>query len=172
VSAGGEPDITLGDFQEEHAETILDWVQSAEDARGWAEVPFLLVSPDVLETWHAEPGIVPCVAWLDGRLCAYGQVWEDPVEREAEVGRVIVAPDLRSRGVGRSFARLLAIEATRRGFGLVLARTTRPNRAGFACLRAAGFVRMDRADEVAMNADQSEDYVWLQFAPPATTTPL
>ena len=30
---------------------------------------------------------------------------------------------------------------------------------------------MDRADEVAMNADQSEDYVWLQFAPPATTTP-
>ena len=166
----GEPaevELSLGDFRDEHAETILGWVRSAEDALGWAEAPFLRIGPDVLDAWHAERGIVPCVAWLDRELCAYGQVWEDAVEREAEVGRVIVAPELRDRGIGRSFARLLAIEATRRGFGIVLARTTRPNRAAFACFRAAGFVRMDRADEVAMNADQVEDYVWLEFLPRA-----
>jgi [ribosomal protein S18]-alanine N-acetyltransferase len=85
------------------------------------------------------------------------------------VTRVIVAPKLRGQGVGRTFARSLAAEATRRGFGTVLARTTRPNRAAFACFRAAGFTRMDRAEEVAMNADQSEDYVWLQFMPETTT---
>src|SRR5262245_20669819 len=170
MSKPAEIDLVLGDFQEEHAETILEWVRSADDALGWAEAPFLRVGPDVLEGWHAERGIVACVAWLGGQLCAYGQVWEDPVERGAEIGRGVVAPALRGRGIGRSFARLLAIEATRRGFGLVLARTIRRNRAGFACFRAAGFVRMDRADEVAMNADQSEDYVWLQFVPPANSS--
>jgi [ribosomal protein S18]-alanine N-acetyltransferase len=170
VSEASEVDLTLGDFREEHAETILDWVQSAEDALAWAEVPFLRLGTHVLAGWHAEPGVVPCVAWLDGDLCAYGQVWEDHTEREAEVTRVIVAPELRGRGVGRWFARALATEATRRGFEIVLARTTRPNRAAFAAFRAAGFVRMERADEVAMNADQSEDYVWLQFMPAATTS--
>jgi [ribosomal protein S18]-alanine N-acetyltransferase len=170
LSEASGVDLTVGDFRSEHAETILDWVRSAEDALAWAEVPFLRVGPPVLAAWHAEPEIVPCVAWLHGELCAYGQVWEDQTEREAEVTRVIVAPELRGRGVGRSFARSLATEATRRGFGVVLARTTRPNRAAFACFRAAGFARMDRADEVAMNVDQSEDYVWLQFMPEGTAS--
>jgi ribosomal protein S18 acetylase RimI-like enzyme len=165
VSESAQVHVTLGDFRDDYTSTILGWVRSADDALGWAEIPFLRIGPHVLEQWHAEPGIVPCVGWLEGELCAYGQVWEDHAEREAEVGRVIVAPELREQGVGRTFARLLGSEAVRRGFGLVVARTTRPNRAAFACFRAAGFVRMDRADELAMNLDQSHDYVWLQFVP-------
>jgi ribosomal protein S18 acetylase RimI-like enzyme len=157
--------LTLGDFREEHAATILGWVQSAEDALGWAETPFLRIGPPVLEQWHAEPGVVPCVGWIGDRLCAYGQVLEDHAEREAEVTRVIVAPELRGQGVGRTFARLLGTEAVRRGFGVVLARTVRANRAAFACYRAAGFSRLSLADEAALNFDQSEDYVWLEFAP-------
>lgn len=156
--------LTLGDFREEHAATILGWVRSAEDALGWAETPFLRIGPQVLERWHAERGVVPCVAWIDDRLCAYGLVLEDHVEREAEVARVIVAPELRGRGIGRTFARLLGTEAVRRGFGVVLARTVRANRAAFACYRAAGFSRLSPADEVALNFDQTEEYVWLEFA--------
>jgi ribosomal protein S18 acetylase RimI-like enzyme len=138
-------------------------VQSAEDALGWAETPFLRIRPDLLETWHAQPGIVPCVGLLAEELCAYGQILEDHTEREAEIGRVIVAPERRRRGLGREFVSLLAAEVGRRGFELVLARTPRANRAAFACYRSAGFVRMDREDEVAMNFDQSEDYVWLEY---------
>jgi len=160
-----ETELRLADFRSEHAETVLGWVESAEDALGWAETPFLRVGPDLLATWHAQPGIVPCVGLLGDELCAYGYVWEDHAEREAEVGRVIVAPERRRQGVGRTFASLLANEATRRGFEVVLARTVRANRAAFACYRSAGFVRMDREDEVAMNFDQNEDYVWLRYAP-------
>jgi len=156
-------DLRLGDFGEEQTETILGWVMSAEDALGWAETPFLRIRPDLLETWHAQPGIVPCVGILGDELCAYGHIWEDQVEREAEVGRVIVAPERRREGIGRAFVSLLAAEATRRGFETILARTPRSNRAAFACYRSAGFVRMDREDEVAMNFDQMEDYVWLEY---------
>jgi ribosomal protein S18 acetylase RimI-like enzyme len=163
VSESETVELRLGDFREEEAETILGWVQSAEDALGWAETPFLRIRPDLLETWHAQPGIVPCVGFLGDELCAYGHIWEDHVEREAEVGRVIVAPERRRQGIGRSFVSLLTAEATRRGFGVILARTPRMNRAAFACYRSASFVRMDREDEVAMNFDQMEDYVWLQY---------
>jgi ribosomal protein S18 acetylase RimI-like enzyme len=165
VSKGEAVELTLGDFQAEHVDTILGWVESADDALGWAETPFLRIRPDLLEEWHAQPGIVPCVGFLGDELCAYGHVWEDHTEREAEIGRVIVAPERRRQGVGRRFAALLADEATRRGFQVVLARTIRANRAAFSCYRAAGFVRMDREDEVAMNFDQTDDYVWLQYAP-------
>jgi len=158
-------ELTLGDFEEEHAEAVLGWVRSANDALGWAEIPFLRVGPDLFDQWHAERTIVPCVGWLDGEVCAYGQVWEDHVEREAEVARVIVAHELRGQGVGRAFAILLGAEATRRGFRVVLARTARANRAAYACFRAAGFARLDEAEEAAMNFDQSEEYVRLQFVP-------
>lgn len=168
----GSPPLELivSDFRQGHARTVLGWVRSATDALGWADVPFLRVGPQVLEGWHAERGVVPCVAWLEGELCAYGQVWEDHMEREAEVARLIVAPELRGRGVGRTFARLLGTEARRRGFDVVLARTARRNRAAFACFRGAGFERLSTVDEAAMNLDQSEDYVWLQFVPPTTSS--
>lgn len=157
-------ELRLGDYEPEHVITVLNWVTSAEDALGWAETPYLRIRPDLLESWHAQPGVVPCVGWVGDELCAYGYVWEDHAEREAEIGRVIVAPDRRRQGVGRTFVSLLASEATRRGFGVVLARTVRANRAAFACYRSAGFVRMEREDEVAMNFDQNEDYVWLRYA--------
>src|SRR5581483_6469233 len=50
-----ESELRLGDFQDEHAETVLGWVETAEDALGWAETPFLRVGPDLLAEWHAQP---------------------------------------------------------------------------------------------------------------------
>lgn len=158
-------ELKLGDYEPEHVISVLNWVTSADDALGWAETPYLRIRPELLETWHAQPGVVPCVGWLGDELCAYGYVWEDPAEREAEIGRVIVAPAYRRQGVGRTFVSLLAAEATRRGFEIVVARTVRANRAAFACYRSAGFVRMEREDEIAMNLDQSDDYVWLRYVP-------
>ncbi len=155
-------DITLGDFHEEHADTILGWVASAEDAFGWAELPFLRVRPELFQEWHRVPGVVPCVGRLGEELCAYGQILEDQVERIAEVSRVIVAPQHRGRGVGSAFVSLLVAEARRRGFDSLLARTIRANRAAYACYHAAGFERVPREDELALNIDQTDDYVWLQ----------
>jgi ribosomal protein S18 acetylase RimI-like enzyme len=164
VSGVDPVEITLGDFREEHGPTVIGWVTSAEDALGWAEVPYLRIRTEILAEWHAGPGVVPCIGWVGEQLCAYGQILEDHVQREAEVGRVIVAPGMRGRGVGRSFVSLLAAEARRRGFDSLYARTVRANRAAFACYRAAGFERVSREDELALNLDQTDDYVWLQLA--------
>jgi GNAT superfamily N-acetyltransferase len=155
--------LTLEDFREEHGEIVLGWVRSADDALSWAEEPFLRVGPALFDEWHAQPGVVPCVGLLDGELCAYGQVWEDPVEREAEVARVIVRPEVRRMQVGRAFVLLLAAEARRRGFAVVLAKIARRNRVGYACFHGAGFTRLSAEGEAALNLDEPEEYVWMQF---------
>ncbi len=166
MSDGTTVKVTLDDFRAEDAAAVLDWVRSADVALGWAEVPFLRVGPDLLEAWHSQPGVVPCVGRSGGELCAYGQILEDHQSHEAEVARVIVAPDRRRLGIGRTFVLLLAREARRRGFDTLVARTVRANRVAFDLYRSAGFVRMPREDEVALNLDQSQDYVWLEHVRP------
>ncbi|HEX3453123.1 MAG TPA: GNAT family N-acetyltransferase [Gaiellaceae bacterium] len=158
-------DLALGDFRDEHGETVVGWVRSATESLTWSSVPFLRLDTAVLDEWHAQPGVVPCVAMVGDELCAYGQVLEDHSEDEAEVTRVIVAPDRRGQGVGQAFARLLAEEARRRGFSSIFARAVRGDRVTFACYDAAGFVRMTWAEEASLNVDQDQEYVWLRFAP-------
>lgn len=157
-------DIALGDFRDEHGETVVGWVRSATESLTWSSVPYLRLGADVLEEWHAEPGVVPCVGLLDGRICAYGQVLEDHAQHEAEIGRVIVAPELRGQGIGSAFVGLLAGEGRRRGFTSIVARAVRGDRVTFACYQAAGFVRMTWAEEASLNVDQDQEYVWLRFA--------
>jgi ribosomal-protein-alanine N-acetyltransferase len=164
VTEAGGGSVTLGDFRHEHVETVLGWASTADDALAWAGVPFLRLGRALLEGWHAEPGVVPCVGHTGGRLCAYGQVCEDRDAGEAEVARVIVAPGLRGHGIGRAFASLLAGEATRRGFGIVVARVRRGDRTGFACYRSAGFTRMSGEEEARMNVDLDHEYVWMRVS--------
>jgi [ribosomal protein S18]-alanine N-acetyltransferase len=157
--------LALGDFRQEYAATVVGWVQSAGESLAWASVPFLRLGPEILDEWHAQPGVVPCVGLLDGELCAYGQVWEDHAEEEAELARVIVAPEARGRGVGREFVRLLAAEARRRGFRSIVTRVVRGERAAFATYRGAGFVRVASDEEASLNLDQDHDFVWMRLVP-------
>lgn len=155
--------LVLADFRPEYAQAVVAWVRSADEALSWASVPFLRLRPDVVAEWHSEPDVVPCMGLLDGELCAYGQVWEDHKEDEAELARVIVSPDFRGRGLGRRFVALLAAEARKHGFPNVVLRVVRGNRAAFACYLGAGFVRMSPHEEAAFNADQNDHYVWMRL---------
>ncbi len=159
-------DLALRDFRQDDTATVVGWVESAGEALAWASVPFLRLSPAVIDEWHAQPGVVPCVGLVGGELCAYGQVWEDHAEDEAELARVIVAPDRRGHGVGREFVALLAVEARRRGFRSIVARVVRGDRARFAAYRSAGFARLDLAEEASLNVDQDDEYVWMRLEQP------
>jgi len=41
----------------------------------------------------------------------------------------------------------------------------RGERAAFATYHAAGFLRMDRAEEEQLNLDQDREYVWMRLGP-------
>jgi ribosomal protein S18 acetylase RimI-like enzyme len=97
---------------------------------------------------------------------AYGEVWHDGVAGEAELARILVAPEERGRGVGRALTRLLAAEARAAGFDEVWLRVVPDNEQAIAAYRAAGFVRTSEEEERVFNEDQRLAYVWMRLELP------
>jgi ribosomal protein S18 acetylase RimI-like enzyme len=94
-------------------------------------------------------------------LVGYGEVWTDGEEREAELARLIVDPDRRDRGLGRTLVGLL-LERARLAYPDVFLRVHPANAAALRCYAAAGLRRVPPADEAAFNAGQPVSYVWLK----------
>jgi ribosomal protein S18 acetylase RimI-like enzyme len=115
----------------------------------------------VLAEWHADPEVWPFVLRVEGEPVAYGEIWADG--GDAELARLLVAPEARSRGVGRRLAGLLAAEAKRRGFRDAWLRVVPTNGAALAAYRAAGFTRATPAEEAEFNAGQPREYAWLRL---------
>ena len=148
-------------FDDADADAVLEWVR-ADELEAWAglrEPP----GRDVFRRWHREPGVHPFSFRCDDRLCAYGEVWEDPEEAEAQVARVVVDPRRRGRGVGRAFVELLAREAVRRGYRAIWLRVLATNASALACYGNAGFVRATPDEEREFNVDQPREYVWMRY---------
>jgi ribosomal protein S18 acetylase RimI-like enzyme len=153
-------DLRLVPFAREHGATIVGWVTTADDAMRWASIA---ESPehDVFERWHAEAGVRPFALLEAGRLTGYGEVWLDPDEAEAELARLLVAPEARGGGVGRRLVGLLVAEARRAGFERIWLRVVPSNEPALACYRAAGFEPVSRTLEARFNAGQPRRYVWM-----------
>lgn len=117
---------------------------------------------DDFARWHAEPDVLPFV-WLDGEaLIGYGEIWEDREEDEAELARLVIAPEHRNGGHGRAMTRALADEAHRRGFDAVWLRVVAENGAARRAYEAAGFARATPEEEAAFNVGQPRAYVWMR----------
>lgn len=144
------------------AETILGWVPSPAERMAWAslsEVP----GPEVFGRWHADPDVVAFVLELDGQPVAYGEVWRDEAQDEAELARIVVDPSARGQGVGRRFVGMLAGQATGSGTSDVVLRVHPTNAAALACYAAAGFVRYGPEEQAAFNRGQPREYVWMRL---------
>ena len=156
-------DLALRPYDKAHASDVLGWARTSEEAEHWASVPFLRLRSSLLDQWHSEPDVAPYVGLLAGALCAYGQLWEDHEQDEAELSRIIVAPRHRGFGVGRRFVSLLVAEALAGGFSTVWVRVVPGDAAAMACYRAASFVRTTPVQEDTLNADQDRVYAWMRY---------
>jgi ribosomal protein S18 acetylase RimI-like enzyme len=93
----------------------------------------------------------------------YGEVWEDPEEGEAELARVILAPEWRGRGFGRMLVFFLAKRAKDAGFADIWVRVVPGNSEAVATYASAGFERASDEDEASFNTGQPERYIWMRL---------
>ena len=135
------------------AATIAGWhpIRSAE-VLGWWDVP------DV-EPWvMVEP---------DDQLVAYGELWTDEEEDEVELARLIVAPELRGRGLGKRLVRSLTEKAAATGLTTTMLRVEADNAPAIHCYLACGFSRLGAEESALWNEGQRREWLWMRLGPVA-----
>lgn len=150
-------------FDRRLAPIVASWATSADELDRWASRRDHPLDPSVFSEWHADPDVHPWSLLDDGAPVAYGEVWHDRGEGEAELARLIVEPGHRGRGLGVALVRELSARATAVGFDDVWVRVVPDNAPAIACYRRAGFVRTTEANERTFNERQPRPYVWMRL---------
>lgn len=152
----------LTQFTPSHSELVASWAPTPTDLSHWAalsEAP----TDETFARWHAATGVHTRLL-IEGAPVAYGELWVSEEEDEVELARLLVAPDCRTRGVGRALVRLLVEEARSFPVSTAWVRVVPENVAALRCYAAAGFTRASLAEEAEFNAAQPRAYRWLRLA--------
>ena len=161
-------DSRLQPFDARCAEEVASWPLSEDEARVWGGqgTPWP-VHASVVRSWHEEPDVQPWLLPEAMAPMAYGEIWIDPEESEVELGRLIVRPDARGRGVGRLLVTSLLRQAAGTALPTAFVRVAPDSAAALACYRHAGFVRVWDEERLRFNAGQPLAYEWLRHDLPA-----
>ena len=139
---------------------MLSWIRSPEELESWTSRADHPLPATVFAEWHADPDVEGFVL-VDDEPVGYGEVWADPQENEAELARIVVAPEARRRGLGRALVTMLVEEARGLGFQEIWLRVVPTNAAALACYRSAGFQRATPEEEERFNRGQPRAYAWM-----------
>jgi len=131
--------------QPSHYATIADWPDSAEATQRWAGpgVPFPLPPERFAQVLELE--VRPGWALLDeqGQCLGFGQYWMTDADT-AHLGRIIVSPLARGRGLGRLLMQALSAQAMHgAGVQRLTLRVYRDNTAAVALYRDLGFQQVE-----------------------------
>lgn len=120
------------------------------------------VAARTVTDWQRDDDVQAHVLVEDEKVVGYGELWSDAEEDEIELARIIVAPGIRGKGIGRVLVRRLLAQALKAGRSDVFMRVHPDNRPALRCYRRAGFVPVDAGLAESWNAAQPVNYVWLQ----------
>ncbi|MGN9815587.1 GNAT family N-acetyltransferase [Streptomyces sp. SD11] len=149
-------------FDSNCAAVVAGWPVTAEEALMWCGLREFPVPEGTVSAWQREPDVT-AYALVENELpLAYGELWLDAEEDEVELARIIVAPGVRGRGLGRLLVRGLLAEARLTGLAEVCMRVHPENTAALRCYRGAGFEPVDAASTAAWNTGQPVEYTWLR----------
>jgi ribosomal protein S18 acetylase RimI-like enzyme len=132
-------------------------LRDVETIAGWHPV-----EPEQVRAWWDDPEVEPWVMVMpEGQLLAYGELWLDPAEDEVELARLIVAPELRGRGLGKALTKVLTATAATKGLAVIMLRVAPDNEVAIGCYHASGFQRLGPEESAIWNKDQPREWMWM-----------
>jgi ribosomal protein S18 acetylase RimI-like enzyme len=151
--------VTIEPFRDQDAQTVLSWVTSADELYDWTfRDDYPLMDLDVFAQWHADPDIHAYCQRYDGQPSAYGELWIDDI---IEFARLLVAPKLRGRGLGRLLIEQLAALPASSPAAEIWLRVAPSNERAISIYRHIGFARATSDEARVHNEGQQVDFVWL-----------
>lgn len=157
----------LKPFEPIQADLILSWLTSFQDTFWWCGRKTHPLSPEVFDAWHQDPDIQAFLLWQGDTPVAYGEIWLDTLQREAELGRILVAPEVRGQGIGSQLVTALLDNIDPTATLTVYARIAPPNKASQRCFEKMAFVRLQPEREAELNEWEAQPFVWLAWYPKA-----
>ncbi len=152
---------TLAPYDGSCADRVVSWCAASPFSREW--VPAGVTDPDaVLAGWHTDPDITGHLLFRGGVPVAYGELWVEAEEDEAELAHLVVDPALRRQGLGRALALELTTCARALGLANVFLRVSPDNLVGIGCYKTVGFVAVSAGEEDAFNVGQPARYHWMR----------
>lgn len=156
--------MELRAFEGEYAPVVAGWASSAQEVSlltGRDEYPF---PADILTSWRTLSDDIKSFLYFDAETpIAYGELWLDDEEDEVELARIIVAPDLRGKGIGTDFIRSLLTPALAAGYPDIFLRVRPDNTPAIRAYLRAGFQSVPEALAAEWNEPQPINYTWLQY---------
>ncbi|MFE0778318.1 GNAT family N-acetyltransferase [Streptomyces sp. NPDC058861] len=151
-------------FSADHAAVVAGWPASAREVLLWCGRREFPVTGETVAGWQEDREVHGhLLVGDDGAVLGYGEVWTDAEEDEAELARIVVAPEARGRGVGRVLVRALLDRALGAGLDDVFLRVHPDNTGALRCYEGAGFVRVAPEAAAEWNAVQPVAYAWLTW---------
>jgi ribosomal protein S18 acetylase RimI-like enzyme len=143
------------------ADAVVGWCAGSPFSSEW--VPPARTDPDaVLAGWLEDPDISGFLLLRSGEPVAYGELWLEPDDAEAELAHLVVDPARRRQGLGRALAVALVDRARAEGQTNIFLRVHPDNDVAVACYASAGFVRCSPEEEAEFNAGQPATYRWMR----------
>ena len=133
------PIFEMRPFAMPEAELVASWAATPDDVWAVSASREFPLTADQVAAWTYEVDYAFTLR-RHGDLVAYAEIVEDVVESDVEIQHLLVAPDMRSSGIGKAFlSRLCAFLAATRPYPEVWLRVGRDNETAAACAHAVGF---------------------------------
>lgn len=156
--------MELRPFEIGQTALVASWANSAQEVAllsGREEFPFPV---ELLEGWRTvDDDILPYLYFDGENPIGYAELWLDDEEDEVELTRIIVAPELRGKGIGTEFVRALLVPARAAGLAGIFLRVRPDNEPAIRTYLRAGFQPVDEELAAEWNQGQPIAYAWMQY---------
>jgi [ribosomal protein S18]-alanine N-acetyltransferase len=156
--------VELRAFEDSYAPVVAGWASTAEEVgllSGREAYPF---PADLVGSWRKVADDIKSYLCFDGEMpVGYGELWLDDEEDEVELARIIVAPELRGKGIGTEFVRALLQPALAAEYSAVFLRVRPDNERAIKTYLRVGFEPVDEKLAAEWNEPQPINYTWLQY---------
>src|SRR3954469_22400499 len=144
----GEPGLVAYDGS--CAARVADWCAESPFSSEW--VPAGTEPDALLADWLEDPDITGFLLLRSGTPVAYGELWVEPDDAEAELAHLVVDPARRRQGLGTALAVSLVDRARAGGLTNIFLRVRHDNEVAIACYAGVGFVRCSPDEEAEFKA--------------------